>query len=398
MELTDEQKQIKEKALAWVFDPSQYIAIAGYAGTGKTTLMGDFVATLQNEYDHDKINLITFTGKASCVLQSKLKDFGVTTPCSTIHSLIYKLRGKNKKNELQWDLKVRDEITSSLIIVDEASMVSPQIYRDILDLNIPTIFIGDIGQLPSINGGVFQPLLDTDLKLNTVHRQALDNPIIQLATDTRNFKPIDFGVYKDQAAKVQIKSDIVKKAKQDMASDPEAIFLCGKNKTRVALNTQIRSIKGITSKHPQVGERLVCLKNDKQKMIFNGQLMFVLQCQVINEAVYYLQLQPEYEDRVVECLAYNGSFNNCKANNLDEKMSNDSKLIREAYSGYEHLGEVNFFDFGYCLSVHKSQGSEWNKVLLFDEGLPKQTKEEYYRWLYTGITRAKEKLLIASLY
>jgi ATP-dependent exoDNAse (exonuclease V) alpha subunit len=122
----------------------------------------------------------------------------------------------------------------------------------------------------------------------------------------------------------------------------------------------------------------------------------VKQIQQVNQVMYYLEVQPEKEERTVACLAYNRCFNNSKMKNFDEKMSSDSELIKEACTSYAHLGEFNLFDFGYCLTVHKSQGSEWDRVMLIDEGLPRQSKKDYYRWLYTGITRAKDKLIIVE--
>jgi ATP-dependent exoDNAse (exonuclease V) alpha subunit len=76
-------------------------------------------------------------------------------------------------------------------------------------------------------------------------------------------------------------------------------------------------------------------------------------------------------------------------------MAKDQKHLNTLKAKFSDLGEIAYFDYGYAMSVHKSQGSEWERVLLKEEHLGRdQTKDDYYRWLYTGITRAKDKLVI----
>jgi len=152
-------------------------------------------------------------------------------------------------------------------------------------------------------------------------------------------------------------------------------------------NNRVRDKMGIENeKYPQVGELVVCLKDDKGTGLKNGTL-----CQVTGKctpiankgtgAAYKGEMKiintSTMVERLVEC--HLGTF----AGNFDFKTSN-------AYP------DLTFFNYGYALTVHKSQGSEWDAVLLYNKKMTKQTEEDYQRWLYTGVTRASEKLIMVG--
>lgn len=404
IDLTEEQQQIEERVVDWLGQgcPGQYIAIAGYAGTGKTTLLGHTAFRLVEANGNIDVRFLTFTGKASSVLGKKLADFGVggRCSCSTIHSYMYRCKGKTKAGKLEFDKKHALEIEGDVLVVDEASMLSTKLFRDLLSLDRPIIFVGDPGQLPPINDSTFQPLVDTDLVLKTIHRQALDNPIIQVATHIRKGK---FPRFKLLAGKVgQAKAgsktavNISKQFKQATGAE-DSIILCAKNKTRIQINNQVRDIKGYMSEHPLKGERLVCLKNDKDKGLMNGQCVYVESCDEVSPGLLYLlKVRIEGEDRQVSCYAYQKSFNR-PAKELGSLMHEDEDLIKKELRRIDYMAadeEPCLFDFGYALSVHKAQGSEWDKVLLIAERMLSQSKEDYFKWLYTGVTRAKDKLFM----
>jgi exodeoxyribonuclease-5 len=408
LELTKEQKKVRDGIMEWVLHGSSpYIALSGYAGTGKTTVLGSTAALITKELPLMSLHFASFTGKASLVLSQKLQAFcrGVPYACSTLHSYMYRPKGHDEDYELQFETKEESEVGGDLLIVDEASMISSKLFHDIMALGKPTIFVGDPGQLPPINDTVFQPLVDTELSLSTVHRQAIENPIINLATRVRNQEDIPYGIYKDKVAKFPARSKqgirVFQKFQQDVGSE-ETVVLCGKNATRVRYNTMIRAAHNLVMDKPVAGERLICLRNDKDKGIFNGQCVYVQKCDVIydkdlpDEPIgLYLVVTPEGESSTIECIGYVKTFNNSKPKLLNKYMAKDQKHLNTLKAKFSDLGEIAYFDYGYAMSVHKSQGSEWERVLLKEEHLGRdQTKDDYYRWLYTGITRAKDKLVI----
>lgn len=412
IELTPEQCGIRDGLMDWVARPTDYIAMSGYAGTGKTTVIGNTAATILKENPNKALRFLTFTGKASMVLSQKLNSFGISpdrATCSTIHSYMYLCLGMNKKTlQPEFARKMGDTLEGDILVIDEASMISTKLFSDLLRLEKPMIFVGDPGQLPPINDTVFQPLVDTELSLKVVHRQAQENPIIRLATDTRNHIPIPKGVVPGgKVAKFCIRD---KKGKQVFESfqaqvgKEDTVILCGKNYTRVSLNRRVRYTQGFVDVKPVSGERMVCLKNDKAKQLFNGQCVYVKKADVItnenipeDDIALYMVVQPEGEERNIECMAYAKSINNSKPSELNKKMGADKKALEYLTGAYPHLGDLTLFDYGYAMSVHKSQGSEWEKVVLRDERMGvQQSEDDYYRWLYTGVTRAKDKLLILS--
>jgi ATP-dependent exoDNAse (exonuclease V) alpha subunit len=110
--------------------------------------------------------------------------------------------------------------------------------------------------------------------------------------------------------------------------------------------------------------------------------------------VYRITLEVDGEVDPYECIVHMTSFGQVTYTTYSEdKMTKDArKFARD--QGYE----LDYFDYGYCISVHKSQGSEWNKVILFEQRTKHWDDDYYKRWLYTGITRAKEKLMVISDY
>lgn len=385
--LTKEQKTAHDKIMDWLSTGSPYIALSGYAGTGKTTLLGGLAKSIQNNHSEARIHFITYTGKASSVLGHKLENSGIDwqrATCGTIHSLLYKYLGFNKKkNEMIWENKSAWDITGDLLIIDEASMITQKIFKDLLRLKKKILFVGDPGQLPPINESLFPPLLETDLQLTEIHRQAWDNPIIRLATMVRNGEQIPFGVHDGKAARLKPREkqsrELIDKFSKDMPNDIEKIALCGFNKSRVRNNTMTR-IKAGYPKHPVEGERLICLKNNKSANLMNGFIVPLSEFKEMNPNLYRLRIEG-YGDFF--CPAQ--SFNNPNPTNRD--MATGESIKED---------ELMYFDYAYYITVHKSQGSEWDKVMLLNERIPNYSEEEYTKWLYTGITRAREKLLIVG--
>jgi exodeoxyribonuclease-5 len=153
--------------------------------------------------------------------------------------------------------------------------------------------------------------------------------------------------------------------------------LVGRNKTRRLYNGRIRELRGYGSPTPEVGEKLVCLRNDKTKGIQNGGLFRVSRVKDPKGGLLRLELAPE---------------------DANERRRVSAAILPAFFEGGEEAlpfalrRKSDEFDWGYALTVHKAQGSQWDDVVLFDESFA--FREHRARWLYTGITRAAERLTV----
>lgn len=365
--------------------------LAGYAGTGKTTLAKHLAATVNG-----RVYFAAFTGKAAHVL---IKS-GVPN-ASTIHKLIYNPKDKSQKRlkELEaerarlrthspipetllakvqaaidaeltnlarpmFQLNLESELNgAALCVVDEYSMIDEQMGADLLSFGVPILALGDPGQLPPVKGGSYfkgQP----DLLLTEIHRQAADNPIIWMSREVREGRDLRPGTYGDSIVVpyAQAKATLADKV---LGTDQ---LLVGRNATRQSSNGRARQLMGFADALPKARDKLVCLRNNHELGLLNGQLWTCRADSVFDGA--YVLLDVESEDGL--------------------------KIETSAHADYFHGKQPDYwakkdaeeFDYGYALTVHKSQGSQWNNVLLFDEWFGKDRRQ----WLYTGITRAAERI------
>jgi exodeoxyribonuclease-5 len=241
-----------------------------------------------------------------------------------------------------------------------------------MSFDCPLLVLGDPAQLPPIQGGGFFTEARPDAMLTEVHRQAQDNPIVRLSMDVREGRALAPG---DHGA-VQVIS------KREL--DPERVrsseqVLVGRNVTRRAYNGRMRERRGFDDPMPVAGDKLVCLRNNRRKGLFNGGLWQVKTRPTTRRQVLRLKLTPD-----------------------DEAASKGvSVSVRpECFSGgIERLDWMqrkpfDEFDYGYVLTVHKAQGSQWDDVVLFDESHAFQASR--VQWLYTGITRAAKRLTVVT--
>jgi len=414
IELSAEQLKVQNDLLAWVDDfyagktAEPFTTMAGLAGTGKTTLLGFLAAALRETRAYIRIGFITYTGKASVVLGSKLHDMNEGDFVGTIHSLIYYPLTDEKTGKVEgWYRK--DSLDVDFIFVDEASMVGKEIWADLLEYRVPIIAIGDHGQLPPVGNTDFNLMAEPEFMLTEIHRQALESPIIQLSMVAREEGWIDYGIYGHGVAKLHWTDPRCKKVIQAYDKESDLIALCGMNRTRVQINKMIRKNYGLSG-IPKVGEKLICLKNNKNIGVMNGQIGKLVNISNVGKKFYDLQMRMDglKFDLFLYCLkgAFGKPFSQDaynESNMLETKLELGDDLEKmyradnpEYYMGLDEKRKmwVDLFDFGYCVSVHKSQGSEWGRVIMFDERNSHQSDDDYTRWLYTGITRAKEKLII----
>ncbi|MCB1415331.1 MAG: ATP-dependent RecD-like DNA helicase [Nitratireductor sp.] len=373
MEFSPEQDRALTAVQQWLkAGDRQVFRLFGYAGTGKTTLARHFAQGVEGE-----VLFAAFTGKAAQVLRSK-----GARKASTIHSLIYRPRGEEEVEDEEtgsksiaptFSLNRRSPLAEAkLIVIDECSMVDEPLGRDLLSFGTPVLVLGDPGQLPPVSGGGFFTEHEPDFLLEEIHRQARDNPIIDLAQQVREGRAIMYGDY-GATAKVISKTEVT--TDQVLAADQ---VLVGTNRTRRRYNERLRELKGFDGPFPQAGDKLVCLRNDTAKGLLNGSLWTVTSA--ARTVKSFMNLLIRAEDEGIE------------------RVSAKVKVLKAVFEDptaeipWREKRRYDDFDFGYALTVHKAQGSQWDEVILFDES--RAFRDHAQRWLYTGITRASERLTI----
>src|SRR5271165_4382139 len=248
----------------------------GYAGTGKTTLARHIAAGIDG-----KVLFAAFTGKAACVMRSK-----GCRGASTIHRLIYKPQEKNEETPTFELWSKAPASHAKLIIIDECSMVDAELARDLMSFEVPLLVLGDPAQLPPIQGGGFFTDADPDAMLTEVHRQARDNPIVRLSMDIRAGKSLAPGQYGE--TQVVSRGDL----------DPKRVIgadqiLVGRNATRRSYNARLRERRGFAGALPVTGDKLVCLRNNRLKGLFNGGLWMVKERPKLRRKILRMRLEPD---------------------------------------------------------------------------------------------------------
>lgn len=349
----------------------QVFRLFGYAGTGKTTL----ARHLAEQVDGDVL-FAAFTGKAALVLRSR-----GAKGASTIHSLIYRPRGEELVEDEDtgkssitplFTLNRQSPVSkAALIVVDECSMVDEELGRDLLSFGTPVLVLGDPGQLPPISGGGFFTDHEPDFMLQAIHRQARDNPIIDLAQMAREGQEIPYGRYGN--------SWVIERGDVDQQEVLAANqVLVGINKTRRRYNQRLRDLKDFQGPLPAAGDKLVALRNDPAKGLLNGSLWKVMSAPQTVKPFASLLIRSEDEGL--------------------EQVSAKIKVLKAAFEDpdadlpWQMKRRYDDFDYGYALTTHKAQGSQWDNVYLFNESYA--FREHSSRWLYTAITRAADQITI----
>ncbi|OGT55500.1 MAG: ATP-binding protein [Gammaproteobacteria bacterium RIFCSPHIGHO2_12_FULL_63_22] len=369
MSWSPQQERAISDVATWLKDPhgKQVFRLFGYAGTGKTTLAKELAKTVKG-----KVLYATFTGKASLVLRSKGCD-----EASTIHSLIYKVEIDEKTGEALFSINHDSDLAAAaLLIIDEVSMVGEALAKDLLSFGKRILVLGDPAQLPPVKDEGFFINAAPDVMLTEVHRQAQDNPIVRMSMDIREGNRLRAGTYGESLIVDRGDIDRDELAQLVLSADQ---CLCGLNRTRVTYNQRIRALKNLSGSaqpwHPAIGDRVICLRNDRQKHIFNGSLWDVDE---VADKMGRLDMIVESmdEDRSpVEVSVHEEFFNGTES----------------CLKWWEKRGTQEFA-FGWAITCHKSQGSQWDNVIVFDES--RAFREAQRNWLYTAVTRAAEKVTV----
>lgn len=472
--LSKKQESIKDKAVKWYLDYRKgendinddiFFPIAGYAGTGKSTIISFIVKEIQEKLEERlDIRYVAYTGKAALVMNNK----GLSA--TTLHKLI-KIPDNvyNEKTE-KMDLIFRNRTEAEkrelnrkvdLAVIDEGSMVPMDMMNDLRRdySGIRFLILGDPAQLPPVNGKSNTVLenLPKDMVLDEIHRQAADNPIIKFAERVRERRPISARnkkgliiISKERYERFENKFE--KRGKGIFIKDGKPRFdqiIVRYNNTRQRLNRMIRKNLGYTKTSiapgknlylPQKGEKVLCFQNNDRVVAEsdNGDkypLVNGLVGTCVTDArdivvrkepddnkdngiiTFRIDVEADMGDKVVykDVLVRQCLFEDYDASKIDGRMRFDGE-------------RVNYFDYGYSLTSHKAQGSEWDTVLVKNEIIPfdkyvywnwnekefrysvlgckdekKAVDYAWYRyrrdlrgWLYTAVTRAKKELLLAT--
>ena len=411
--LTSDQENAKNLISEWFFNTQdQVFVLSGYAGTGKTFLIDYIVRNVLMLKIGVEAVFVSPTGKAAANLVRN------GTVAGTVHGLIY------MRNEDEFDVDENGEIVERkelsflkrekidekirLIIIDEASMINEIVLKDLLSFNVKCLFCGDSAQLPPVNGTC--PLLENPhYTMTEIVRQAADNPIIQVATMAREGKAIPYGNYGDSVCVIRKESLSMSERKRLFLKADQII--CGRNKTRLSLNNEVRGYKGISHDEflPIEGEKVICTLNDWEKPLDKHQKFFLVNgiigtARDIQEGfdeLATMEFQADFLDVGVKVPFDTGVFHSGQYYHMYGERAvtlSNGMVVHEANFALLHKFRVVAeepicrFEFAYAITCHKSQGSEFDFVIVFDESWA--FGEERNRWLYTAITRAKEKLLI----
>lgn len=418
-----QQADAVRKVVDWYRTPNrpQVFRFFGYAGTGKTTLAQHIVGLLNLR----NVKYAAFSGKAAHVLRQKGCD-----DAQTIHSLVYtpvvtsraELDRLTELRDETDDEQLRDALAAlirmeeakldrplfqpqenselrgaDLLVLDEASMVDDKIMRDILAFGVPVLALGDPAQLPPVAGA--GGLIDgqPDVLLTELHRSAADSPVTRIATAARNAPIGDWnvGVHGPDGDSGR---------RTDVAAEHLLWFdqvLCGTNATRWRLIDRMRTQLGRESGRPEPGDRIATLVNSPDAGVLNGMQFVVLQVNDSPEHSEKLELIVQDEEGGERDLqVWKTGFRGLAG----EKDARRYGRSRTAVATYAH-----------AITVHKSQGSQWDRVLVVDESrtFREMARKQHVarqgnevaaleghlaarRWTYTAVTRAAHQVVLVN--
>jgi exodeoxyribonuclease-5 len=392
MILTKRQEQGLKLCIEKYINNERYCIISGYAGAGKSTLVKVIIQNLPNINPENDVVYACFTGKAAQVLLKKGNK-----NVMTLHKLLYE---SIPKPDGTFFRKPKQSIDYKIVVVDEVSMAPRNLMELLFKHNVFIIALGDPFQLPPVDKDQDNGLLNNpDIFLNEIMRQSLDSEIIQLSMKIRNHQSIDY--FKGKDVIIMPKSDLNTGVLQWADQ-----ILVGTNATRVAINNQMRDLlgfeKGVIGEH----ERLTCLRNywdnysNTDAPLINGTMGYLS-----NSYETYYRIPPWIKKSNNTIPIISGNFTSEDGDNfgvldMDKNyilIGEGSLTQKEKYTlgknpKYQKLIPYEF-TYGYAITTHRAQGSEWSKVLVIEEKFP-FNKEEHARWLYTACTRASSKLVL----
>lgn len=391
MILTAKQEEGLKIAVSRFNGHEPWTCIAGYAGTGKSTLIKFIIAALDIDPQKD-VCYVAFTGKAATVLQQK----GCPN-ATTAHQLLYK--AKPMPNGTYKFIK-KEIIDYKVVVVDEVSMLPKPMWDQLLSHRVYVLATGDPGQLPPVDKDMDNHVLDNPhVFLDEIMRQAQDSEIIRLSMWIREGKPL--GSFPVEGKQVQIynKNQVVT-GMFDWADQ----ILCATNNKRNEINNFVRQQKGF-GELPCVNDKVISLHNHWDFLSNAGTWALTNGC--IGTLTYFFN-STNYIPRYICPDPITTMYSTIELEDGDkfEGLPIDYKALTTGEAALtpkqifmmrknKSIGLTPPYDFAYAYAItcHKAQGSEWDKVLVFEERFPFD-REEHKKWLYTAVTRAKEKVVI----
>ncbi|MDR3566302.1 MAG: AAA family ATPase [Negativicutes bacterium] len=378
----------------------QYI-LAGYAGTGKTTIIENII-NYANDLQRSCIASAP-TNQAVKVLREKLGE-GVEAEFRTLHSILY---GAPDPDTGEWVPNVRFS-SCDLMVVDEGSMISAGVYRDLLDRLAGTgakvIFIGDSFQLEPV-GDDPELLKNKDAELTEVKRQNAGSKILVLATAMRNIRKAIIPNESLDDVEILSPDHVEQDFLQSVREAEDSVYIVGTNRSRLALNLKARQARfgGDVTNEPRPGDGLICISNGT--FLINGDRLVLSEVYIISAEMVELRdntakgtyrlmaymIMDEWRKIVVlpdveKPSIYHAQFLS------PEKFFPPEWYSKNRSRGKNELSkDVAIATYGYAITAHKSQGSQWRKVFVRQDAF-----RDNARWLYTAITRATEQLILTS--
>lgn len=389
--LSAEQERARTAFLQWFHSSHKtrpYFFLTGGGGRGKTFTTKSIIDSLKGN-----ILLATPTGKSALVL-AKATGRAV----QTIHSLIYRPQGtggeRDKIEKIQEELKILDPNSdkakqlnrelkkllsgvkplfslnlesplqhAKLLVVDEVSMVDESTIQDLLSFNVPLLVLGDPYQLPPVMAKSFFKTSEADFCLTEIHRQAKESPIIYLAELARQGMPLAVGQYGT--------SKVTRDVSPSEALEYDQIIV-GKNETRHLTNNKVRTLLMYEGEYPNVGERVICKRNNSKLGLLNGDQFTVTKYNQITENTGIIGVRNDDLSTAVQCHS-------------------------EYFVGKEpppwDIKKCESFQYSYAITCHSAQGSGFGSVFVLDQSRV-FGREIAPKWLYTAISRSIDRVTI----
>lgn len=383
--LNEQQQEAHILGVKWWKSSKQLFQLAGLAGTGKSTIINSLIQTLGLK--PEEVIFCCFTGKAAQLLNMK----GMRS--KTIHGTFYYMKPTPKLDENNEPIVINGRLLTygkfqkrerispkiKLVVIDEGGMVGERLAKDILSFGIKVIVLGDTHQLPPVLDKPFF-FKHPDYCLTQIMRQAEGNPIIYLSQLIINGKKLRYGKYGNNTYIIkpsEVRDSLYSRADQ---------ILCAKNETRDKINSHVKhDLIGHKKDEPFIGEKIICRQNNWNLSIandiylINGLIGYIddIYLQTYNNNFVEIDFRPDFIEKE--------AFPNLK---LDLRYYNSN------YEKRRNFGRSFFtkFESAYAISVHLSQGSEYNQVLYFKENIG--GKDYQSKLDYTAVTRAKEDIII----
>jgi exodeoxyribonuclease V len=395
--LSDGQRDALDAIVKWHEDGGDPpLKLGGLAGVGKTVLTGLLPDVLPKRTE---IAFTAYTGKAVSVLASKLP---AGARVSTIHKLLYQpcevatctesgdvLGGKQVRCFTHFKQETECQVTRQvsftpvedplagldLVVADEASMIPERLWQDLTSHGVPVLAVGDHGQLPPVKSA-FNLMANPDLRLEEIHRQAAGSPILAVARWAREQGHIPHGWFGENV--VKIRPDELGYGTGLHPSQADLI-ICATNATRQFHNDAMRAWHG-RSGPPQAGDVVICLKNNYDQGLFNGQRGVVL------------ENSTGWDDKDYRLtIAVDGLEKPWKGRVAIAPFGQPPSAVSQVRNR-----DLAVFDYGYAITCHRAQGSQADKVLVIEEGWPGPGTDMRRRWLYTSVTRAARELTVVG--